>query len=207
MKYILYFTLLLIAPLCNGQEEEKSSKMGRKSSTFVMKEKGFFSETALGANYGNNANGYKTSGFVFNTTVGYQYRDFALGIGVGTESWFETFAFPVYSSFRYYFSRNKMAPYLALNGGYCFGQGKREGVYYDFAPYPYYPNTIGVNGPFGSIHFGIRRSIGENFALVLSSGARYQHSKEEYYSYYLNQNVTEISEYYRFEVRLGVYFN
>lgn len=194
--------MMFIPTLILGQEDKKEAK---KPDSFSMKEKGFFSETAIGENYGNTSYGYKTNGFAFSTMGGYQYRDLAAGIGVGLENWFDRYAFPVFSSIRYYFSRGKTAPYISINGGYCFGSGSDPDPYnYDML---YYAQNENVMGPFGSAHFGIRRAFGKDFALVFSTGARYQNAKVTYYSYPLNQDVTEVSEYYRFEIRLGVYFN
>lgn len=206
MKLFNLMFLLFFGFMVFGQETiTKVSDAPGENSSKMIKNKGFFSETLLGGNFGNSTYGNRTGGFAFGSTAGYQFGNVALGIGVGLESWFEAFALPTYLTGRYYFSKSKTAPFLALNGGYCFGgkTNQDQMIYYDY----YYPVQNTVNGAFGSAHFGVRRALADDFAIVLSTGARYQYSQSEYFSYYANQKVKEVFEYYRFEIRVGVFFN
>ena len=114
-----------------------------------------------------------TSGYIFN-------QHWATGAGVGFEI-FDYNLFPLFAELRYTLWDNKMSPFVAVKGGYAFGNFKAkhfDELSLNWAPYMVNDVTLRHYGGF-MFHpeIGVKVPLNENSDLLFTAAYRYQKTK------------------------------
>lgn len=117
----------------------------------------------------------------FTITNGYMFnKHWAAGAGVGFEIFDHNF-FPLFAELRYTMRDNKIAPFVAVKGGYSFcGFGARhyDDLYLNW--YPYHITDASLR-QYGGVmvhpETGVKVPLGENSDLLFTVAYRYQKSK------------------------------
>jgi hypothetical protein len=197
-------------------EEVKKMKLGSLyNEGLLMKTKGFFNETSMGFMLGNDRNFNRVGNFTFQMLNGFSFGNkLSVGLGMGIESWSQTFKYPFYANARYYLRKSGMSPYVGLSAGYTItslndDQDNYYYPYYDIAYTSYYaPQGRNSRGAMGGVQLGVRKLVTKNFGFSFATGFRYQRLVA-YYDYddldYI-ESYKDVENLYRVEFRFGLLF-
>jgi outer membrane protein W len=197
-------------------DEVKKMKLGSLyNEGLLMKTKGFYNETSMGFMLGNDRNYNPTANFTFQMLNGYSFGNkLSVGLGMGIESWSQTFKYPFYANAKYFLRESGMSPYIGLSAGYTItsfndNQDNYYYPYYDYAYNPYYPPS-GRNsrGVMGGVQLGVRKLVTKNFGLTFATGLRYQRLVAHYNYDHLDyiESYKDVENLYRVEFRVGLLF-
>ena len=114
-------------------------------------------------------------------TNGYMFNErFSMGVGVGFEI-FDHNLFPLFADIKYTFWDNKVSPFIAIKGGYAFGNFKmkhHDEVYLNWSPYYLSDAHLRHYGGL-MVHpeVGVKMPLNQNCDLLFTAAYRYQKIK------------------------------
>lgn len=114
-------------------------------------------------------------------TNGYMFNEhFSAGIGVGVEI-FDHNLFPLFADIRYTVWDNKISPFIAIKGGYAFGNFKKkhhDELYLDWSPFYVYDAYLrNYGGVMIHPEIGVKLPLNQNCDLLFTAAYRYQKTK------------------------------
>jgi hypothetical protein len=167
---------------------------------------GYFNLTETGILTGNSNNKY-SSPFSLMNISGWQFKNsFSVGLGTGVEFFSETYL-PVVADFRYYLNRQRVNPFIGLQGGYSFALDNPDKQYvYGYSDLWQTQNgrNLSMKAKGGFLlnpSVGICTSLNDNLALTLSAGyriMRHRYCREDDYKIDIDYN--------RLSLKIGLIF-
>ncbi len=145
--------------------------------------------------------------FLFETTGGYQYKQWQMGAGSGVHVLYGTMYLPAIAEVSYSFGDKITQPYITLQGGGVFNlsYNKNNTNFWNHQGYK--------NGKFIGSNFGLRHYVSNNLALVFEAGYRFYHLQGKLIETYYPPNLDILyypAEYnadlHRFSLKFGLEF-
>lgn len=168
---------------------------------FDVKKKGYYSTLNSALLIGSDNYGSRQSLSITNVHNYMLKSGLSFGIGTGIE-WLNTTIIPVFTEISYYPFSKRKSPFISVQGGFSFPFMNNN-----YSPVGIWENNYsGYKGGYmGSVTIGTRRYIGNNTALILGVGYRYQ--EMHYTSYDWIGNVYTADKYInRLSLKLGFAF-
>ncbi|MCY7350833.1 MAG: hypothetical protein LH606_09205 [Cytophagaceae bacterium] len=196
MKKILFFALLS-SPLLSLAQDRLPRQLTVK--------KGFYNHTELGTLLGRVAYPfdrsvvYSRSSFTANTFNGYRFsRGLIVGATVGVDWYARNAIIPVSVGLRGDMSRGRVSPHYALDVGYGLARLTRR------------PEIVGADVNLsGGLHvnpaLGVRIATGNDTALILSIGYKYQYA-DVLTQFNAGNTIRNVYNYNRLALKVGMSF-
>ncbi len=147
---------------------------------------GYYNQTSLGILGGSelSASFQVVNGYSFNPHWG-------LGVGMGWEIFYGQHYVPLFIEGTYSLLNKNFTPFCSIGAGY------------DLPTRNFERNKGGL---LTQGRIGFKHQLGDHFGLITSAGYRYSYIKQEVWSWWHDNTVTEITEINRFEFRFGFIF-